>query len=375
MHVKIYEVDFYMKVCHFTSAHPAKDIRIFIKESQSLAKAGHDVSLVVANAETEDEKGVHIIGVKSNIKGKLSRMLKTTVSVYKTALKQNADVYHFHDPELLPFGLLLRLKGKKVIYDVHEDVPRQILSKAWIPSALRGIISWSFEKFENFAAKRFSAIVGATPYITDRFADMGCYAVNINNYPVLSELYIPETNWSQKTKAVCYIGGINEIRGAKEMVEAIGKTNAKLFVGGKFSPPSLKENLMNTEGWKNVIDLGFVSREKVAETLSNSYSGLVLFHPKPNHINAQPNKMFEYMSAGIPVISSNFDLWKQIIEGNNCGICVNPLDPNAIAEAISWIMEHPEEAKQMGVNGRQAIEQQYNWEQESIKLVSLYKSI
>lgn len=364
-----------MKVCHFTSAHPAKDIRIFIKECQSLAKAGHDVSLVVANAETEIDKGVQIIGVKSTIKNKVSRMIKTAMSVYKVAMKQNADIYHFHDPELLPFGLLLRFKGKKVIYDVHEDVPRQILSKPWIPKALRGIISWSFERFENFAAKRFSAIIGATPYITDRFTEMGCNAVNVNNYPVLSELYIPETDWSQKTKAACYIGGINEIRGANEMVEAIGQTRAKLFVGGKFSPQSLKDKLMTTEGWNNVIDLGFVSREIVAKTLSESYAGLVLFHPKPNHINAQPNKMFEYMSAGIPVISSNFPLWKEIIEGNKCGICVDPLNPNAIAEAISWVVEHPMEAKQMGINGRMAIEQKYNWEQESINLINLYKVI
>jgi glycosyltransferase involved in cell wall biosynthesis len=85
--------------------------------------------------------------------------------------------------------------------------------------------------------------------------------------------------------------------------------------------------------------------------------------------------MFEYMSAGLPVIASNFPLWKEIVEGNKCGICVDPMDPKAIASAIQWMIDHPEEAEEMGKNGRRAVETKYNWANESKKLVGLYQRL
>lgn len=365
-----------MKICHLSSVHPPQDIRIFIKECQSLHNAGHDVTFIVPG-NTEVVNGIKVVGVRTKAKNMFQRMVKTTAQVYKYALLENADVYHFHDPELIPHALLLKLKGKKVIYDVHEDVPRQILSKWWIRKPFRRIISWGFERLENFAAKKLDAIVTATPFINERFLQLGCNAVNINNFPIFRELYIPNVDWSQKDRAVCYIGGISQIRGIHEMVKAIGETDIKLMIGGQFTSTSneLKHRVFQETGWNNVDFLGLVDRKKVSETIAKSVAGLVLFHPYPNHINAQPNKMFEYMSAGVPVISSNFPLWKQIIEGNDCGICVNPLEPNEIANAIKWLVDNPEEAKRMGENGRRAVEQKYNWEKESEALVNLYASI
>lgn len=121
--------------------------------------------------------------------------------------------------------------------------------------------------------------------------------------------------------------------------------------------------------------MGFLNRSEVAELLSKASAGLVLFHPYPNHIDAQPNKMFEYMSAGLPIISSNFPLWKEIVEGNSCGICVDPLNPTAIREAIEQIIRNPDDAAQMGRNGRSAVESKYNWETESFKLLKFYSMI
>ena len=357
-----------------TSAHAYNDTRIFLKECRALYEAGFDVSLIVQHDKDEVIDGVQILGL-SKPKNRRERMLQTTRQVYKRALECDADIYHFHDPELIPIGLRLKRKGKKVIYDVHEDVPRQILSKQWIPVPVRKTISWTVERIENYAAKRFDYIVTATPFIRDRYLRINKNSIDINNFPLLSELHIPNTGWSSKEKLICYVGGIGKIRGIHEMVQAIGLTQYSMLLAGNFVSSAEKDIAVNLKGWSQVVELGHINRTEVKEVLSRSMAGLVLFHPEPNHINAQPNKMFEYMSAGIPVIASNFPLWKEIIEGNTCGICVDPLNVNEIANAINWIIDNPEQAKQMGENGRRAVIEKYNWEHEAQKLLKLYEEL
>ena len=137
----------------------------------------------------------------------------------------------------------------------------------------------------------------------------------------------------------------------------------------------LKKKIKKYENWSKVNTLGFLNRQQVSEVLAKSHAGIVTFLPEPNHINAQPNKMFEYMSAGLPVIASNFSLWREIIEGNQCGICVDPLNPKAIGDAIQYLVDNPQKAEQMGKNGRKAVEQKYNWSIEEKKLLTLYKHL
>jgi glycosyltransferase involved in cell wall biosynthesis len=361
-------------ICHITSVHSANDTRIFHKECKTLVNAGYAVTLVVQHETDEVINGVQIKGIKAP-KSRKERMLKTAKQVYIRALECNADIYHFHDPELIGVGLKLKRKGKKVIYDVHEDVPRQILSKHWIPAPLRKIVSWVVEKTENYAAKRFDYIITATPYIRDRFLKINKHTVDVNNYPLLSELHIPEVNWDNKEQVVCYVGGIGQIRGINEMVEAIGMTDYHLLLAGNFASSAERDIVIIKPGWERVIELGHVNRTEVREVLAKSMAGLVVLHPIPNYIDALPVKMFEYMSAGLPVIASNFPLWKEIVEGNNCGICVDPLNVNEIADAMNWIFNNPYEAMKMGENGRRAVEDKYNWEQEAIKLRKIYEGL
>ncbi len=360
------------KVCHMTSVHALNDTRIFYKECKTLVNEGYEVTLIVQHDKDEEVDGILVKGINKP-KNRRQRMTKTVRHVYKRALECDADIYHFHDPELIPVGLRLKRKGKKVIYDVHEDVPRQILSKQWITKPLRKTISWLIERVENHSAERFDYIITATPFIRDRFLRINKRTIDINNYPILTELHTPNTDWNSKEKLVCYVGGIGKVRGIHEMVEAIGMTEYSMLLAGNFESSAERESVVRKNGWSRVKELGYLNRAGVKEVLSRSMAGMVLFYPEPNHVNAQPNKMFEYMAAGIPVIASDFPLWKKIAEGSNCGICVDPLNANEIAHAIKWIMDNPERARRMGENGRRMVEEKYNWEQEEYKLKRIYE--
>lgn len=369
-----------MNICHLTSVHPAEDIRIFVKECRYLQQSGFDTSLIVSNSETYVKDGVKIVGVEVNATNRYMRILKGPMRVYKKALEIDADAYHFHDPELLPVGLLLKRKGKKVIYDVHEDVPEQVLSKEWIPAFLRHSISTLVKRIERFASSRFDAVVTATPTINDRFKTYNKNSVIIHNFPITNELITEDLPSSQdQKKTAIYIGGITKLRGIVEMVDALEVVNqtapVTLTLAGKFSPESLEEQVKKQNGWKYVHNAGWLNREQVKSYLGQAFVGLVLLHPEPRYTVSYPIKLFEYMSAGIPVIASNFPLWKEIVEESQCGLCVDPLNIEEIAKAILWFNENPEEAKRLGKNGREAILKKYSWENEAARLVDLYKNL
>ena len=367
------------KVVHLTSVHNAFDVRIFAKECKSLARAGHDVVLVVPHDRDEVVDGVVIKSVP-RAGGRVSRMMRTVWKLYREALRQDAEIYHFHDPELIPVGLLLRARGKKVIYDIHEDYPQAIPSKYYLRYWIRRPVSWVMERFENFASRRFSGLVAVTPAIANRFGDVNSRVRVVQNFPVAEELTKDcHPTWDQRQLSVTYVGGISENRGAFEMVRAIAlippTLPATLKLVGNFSPSSLRHELAPLAGWEKVEVLGFMDRAGVARVLNSVRAGLVLIHPEPRYKVAYPIKMFEYMAVGIPVIAADFPLWREIIEEAGCGLVVNPLDPQAIAGAIEYILTHPKEAEAMGRRGREAVEKKYNWATEEKKLLALYEEV
>jgi len=365
-----------------TTVHSRFDTRIFVKEAQTLAMyyKSNQVMLMVADGMGSIENlsgsgtiSIYDIGLIS--KKRWKRILFSPIRVLFAINKIKPAIVHFHDPELILLGVFLKVIGYRVIYDIHEDVPEDILTKKWIPAYLRKVISWVLKLIEDIAVRKFDSIITATPYIKNRFKRINRHTVNINNYPRVEE-FENSVIWHNKKNEVCYVGLISELRGIREVVRAMELTrNVKLNLAGKFTEKDIEIEVKSYHGWKNVDELGFISREQVKNIFKNSMAGIVTFLPAPNHGDSQPNKIFEYMSTGIPVIASNFPLWREIVEDANCGICVDPLNPKEIADAITWIVNNPEQAEQMGKNGRKAIKGKYNWKLEEEKLLEIYKEL
>jgi glycosyltransferase involved in cell wall biosynthesis len=365
------------KVCMLTSVHSAFDVRIFEKEARSLSAAGYDVTIVVPHGSDEESCSVRVKAV-AHPRNRKRRMTTTVWEVYRMAVGLGASVYHFHDPELIPVGLLLKLRGKRVLYDVHEDLPRDILDKDWISPVLIRLVAKAGAATEAIGGLVFDGIIAATPTIATRFPSRK--TILVQNFPQAS---LQEANgfqpYSERPRIASFVGGMTRHRGAREMVVAMSKlpesSNANLVIAGLFDPPALEQELHALPGWARVDYRAWQPRTKIDRLLNQSRLGLVLFHPFQNYMEAQPNKLFEYMSAGIPVIASDFPMWRQIVDKAGCGILVDPLDTLAIANAIQWIFDHPVEAEEMGRRGLAAVRSRYNWPYEEQKLLGFYSRL
>lgn len=323
----------------------------------------------------EQVDGVRIVDV-GRLGGRIRRALLSTRRVLRAALRLDADVYQLHDPELIPAGLRLKRRGKRVVFDSHEDIPAQLLAKPYLGPLTRRVLSASFVAYQRRAFRRFDGLIAATPFIRARLERIHPDTVDVNNYPVLQEFgSVPD--WEAKRMEVCYVGSISAIRGIRELVRAceLLQSPARLSLVGSFSEPALERELADTPGWQRVDAHGHLDRAGVQGAMRRAMAGLVTLHPVANYLDALPVKMFEYMAAGLPVIASRFPLWRDIVEGNQCGLCVDPENPLAIAAAIDHLCRHPHIARRMGENGRRAVHTAYHWGSEADKLGAFYECL
>jgi len=364
------------KICQITSAHTAGDIRIWHKECKSIVEADYKVTLIVQHPSDELKEGIQIKALPRS-PNRLARMTRTVWRSYKLALKENADIYHFHDPELITAGILLKLSGKKVIYDAHEDYYNSLLSfdREWIQPCLHYIFAIAVLLMEKIGVLFFDAVIAVTPTVAGRFPPSKTTIVS--NFPIINELAVKDAStYDGRRPIITYIGGISERRGIKEMVEALEllprEAQIYLEIAGIFSSPQLQEKILAMPGAKRTRFLGWQSRRGIADILGRARIGLAVLHPTKSYIDSYPTKLFEYMAVGLPVIVSNFPLWSQIVGKSQCGVCVDPLNPRDIAEKIQYLMNNPDIARKMGESGMKAVREEYNWNKESEKLLKIY---
>ena len=361
------------RVCHITTTHAADDHRILHKECTTLAAAGYDVTLIAPHDRQEQRAGVRIVPLPAPARHPVRRMAQRSLAAYRLARATDADLYHFHDPDFLPFAALLARRGKKVIYDAHEDVPRQILTKDWIRPSLRPRVSGALGRMEAGVVKRLSAVICADPLNIGRFDALSERVVLVANYPRLDE--IAPVAWALRERLVCYVGGISRVRGSVELVDAMAAVDARLLLAGPVSPGSLLAALEARAGWQRVAFEGLLPRAGVVALLGRAQVGALPLHAIPNYVVALPVKLFEYMAAGIPVVASDVSPWSDVIRRHDCGVCVPVEDASALAAGLSELLDDPVRARAMGERGRRAAEQHYSWDTQAASLLELYAAL
>ncbi|MBS1715445.1 MAG: glycosyltransferase family 4 protein [Armatimonadetes bacterium] len=363
-----------IKVCHLSTVHQPFDVRIFLKECRTLASAGYDTHLVVTHDGDTERDGVRIHGLPRP-RDRWDRLLRASRRCLSKAIEVDADLYHFHDPELIRVGLALKRRGKKVVYDVHESHAESVLDRAYIPGPLRRLVSSRVAAAEQAADRSLDAVVAATPKIARAFSNPE--TVLVQNYPLLEELAPAGGRpFAERAPQAVYVGGLSLVRGAKEMAEALKHApGLDLAIVGEPSGGLTNDAWLSNEVAPRVKTLGWKSRADVAALMSESRAGLVVYHPIRNHVESQPNKLFEYMAAGLPVVASDFPHWRDIVEREGCGVLVDPLDPAAIGSALMMLVSDPGRAQDAGQRGRTAVLERYNWTIESEKLLDLYRRL
>lgn len=362
-----------MGIVHVSSAHPASDPRIHLREAATLAAAGYDVTLVAVSPQAEmPDTGVKVVTLPR--RRRLMRMTVSAVQAVALALRTKARIVHLHDPELVWAIPLLRARGRVVVYDAHEDLPHQVLNKPYLPGPLGGVAS-RLAHLVVRAAARADHVVAATEPVAQRFPARK--VTTVRNYPILRSSESP-TPAEERPPNVAYLGAISTTRGAAEMVDALASDffpqDWRAIMAGAV-PPALLDSLREREGWARADYRGFLAPDAARDLLEQCRVGLVTLQRTPAYLDSLPTKMFEYFAAGIPVVASDFPLWRSIVEQYECGLLVDERDPDSIAAAVAAYANDPAMLARHGENARDAARHHLNWASQATILVDLYHQL
>ena len=368
------------KICHITSVHNSNDVRILKKECVSLAKNNsYEVFLVGPGTDYEYEN-VKVVGCGNIPSSRLDRMVKFSKFVIKKALEIDADIYHLHDPELLRYVKLLKKNGGKVIFDSHENVLDSIKEKTYLPSIARIIFRKYFEILQKKIMPKLDGIIIVTPQMRELYEKYNDNIALIANYPFLSKSTDSEPKDDVVQNRFIFAGGVTPQWSHKEIIQAIEEIeDVKYYIYGPADEQYLSE-LKELKGWDKVHYGGKISFEKVQEEIKKSQFAFALLKGGNNTFGKEGTlgntKLFETMGNGKPVIASDFNLWKEIIEKYNCGICVDPNDISEIRKSIEAIINKTEfEYEKISNNCREIIKNKYNWEVEEKNLILFYEKM
>jgi glycosyltransferase involved in cell wall biosynthesis len=369
-------------LCHFSTAHAQIKSRSFHRQCMPLAETGMNIRYVTPANITGQRDGVDFVPLQRPRRG--LRSLFSLPTLVRILLQQNANLYHFQDPELLPLALAMKLIFKKrVVYDAYEDFPSMALNKRSLPRFLRPLAAKAVAAVERLAANYFDGVMTADPLTLRRFAHVGkSRKLVFFNFPHLG-LFPPPQAQSKKFDVV-YRGGLSARAGTLVLLEAmrlladIGKPSTLLLIGyfdDAIFECELHERIRDLGLSANVELRGRMKHEEMTQALSEARIGVSPLQDIPKFRLNIPVKIFEYWACGLPVVASDLPPMRPFFRNVDGGVLCRPGDAAELAQSIRWLLDHPQAAARMGQLGRSAIVQRFNNQNEVHRLREFFMRV
>ena len=343
-----------------------------------MQRAGYQVSIVGPNTDDRKIDGIKVYGVALN-PHPLYRMFLGARKIYKRALELDADVYHFHDVELFHYGLKLKRKGKKVIFDSHEDWPNYVKEIKWLPKIIRFGFACLLHHWYSACLHKFDYVITVSPHIVGHLLKDNPKTTCdiVANYPIVDKELLTQS--LERERMLCYIGTVYSFSNQETILRAIEHIETTYFVAGQLSD-TMREKLKVLPAYKKMEFLGMLSKERVKKLLAHVGVGIVLFDYTPNCGGKEGTlgntKLFEYMMAGLPIICTDFKLWKErIVDKYKCGIVVPPGDVRSLTNAIETLLNNQTLRFEMGNAALQAVKVEFNWATQEQVLIDIYSKL
>lgn len=365
----------------FSSVHNWMDTRIWNKEIASLIKYGKKIEYYAIGLN-QPESIIEGLEIHLLAEGSKKNRPKRWSYIFQQALKSEAKFYHFHDPELL--YVAKKIKKYKpdaiIIYDMHEYFYGQISTKDWIPRLARKPVAAIVRYYERKWMKSCDGVIFAEKSYQQYFENYQGKSIDILNYPIwISKIDIEKSSLF----TLIYVGDITEDRNVYGMLEiarllkerSTEKFQLKLIGSMSDQIKESVQKMIMDYGLSEIVNYyGRVPYTEIWEHYFSAHVGLCLLKPIPNYRNSMATKLYEYMAANLPIIASDFPLWISLVETHQCGYTASPSDYNRIVELIEQLRKEKKLVIQLGKKGRKSFEENYNWENEEIKLIRFYDS-
>jgi glycosyltransferase involved in cell wall biosynthesis len=368
-----------LKICHITVGHSPLDDRIFYKECSSLAKIYNDVTIIAPNdIQLEPKNRVKFVtfpklGLFSNLK-----------TAYKKAVEVDADIYHIHEFELLPYALMLKFKyGKKIIHDAHETIYYYFTEFSRRSRFLTVPVGAIAQAIEWFCSIFVDQVITVTPWVAKGFKPFNKNLDLIYNYPLLAHFNMDKNVEKTETPLILYPGQISTARNIDIMVKSM------LFVKQKFpkakllllgnTTPWFKDDLdrvLNENNLHDVVEIKApIPYSEIPDLMKSATIGLASMAPNESFKRSIQIKPFEFMCAGIPVVAARVPSTEIYVEKSNAGVLIDDPTPESIADGIMKLLSNPDLISEMGINGKRAVTENFNWSKEEIKLYNIYQKV
>ena len=371
-----------MIICHISSMHSHDDGRIFQRACSGLAKAGHRVFYITTYNGTEVINGVEVIGIQK--RNGIKRRIFSSFEAYKRVSRIQADIFHFHDPDLIPWMILLTLSGRKIIYDIHENYEARVY-KLPFPGRVNNLLAKVYRRLENFIINRFSGAVVVTGSMKELLSKVKKPVIVIDNLVSVNRLKNEEIEFKKNPFYTIYTSGNNTpARNCMNLIEALpfivkDFTNVKAQFVGRYHPENYKVQLKKRAEELDVseyIELdGMLPWVENFKRTAKAHIGCVFYEDNPNNRVTLPNRLYEYMYCGVAVLGEDFPEVRRVVNDSECGLLVDSSSPKDIADKVLYLFNNPDEMIEMGHRGREAIMTKYNYETALESLQDFYSDI